>query len=118
MNVPLLKVMSFIALRVIEAESGENRVKGQNKSRMPGKVRAQADAMESRGLSEQAVELPHLTHARFGPAVSRDNGLYFFTKRLEVLRSGSEVVQYMCHALAGRNVSYIHKAATEAGYAP
>ena len=84
--------MSFIALRVIEAESGNSHVKGQNKSKMPREVRTQADAVESRGLSEQAVELPHLTHARFGPAVSRDDGLYFFTKRLEVLGSGSEVV--------------------------
>jgi hypothetical protein len=57
--------------------------------------------MEPRRLAEEAVDLVHLGHRRFGPSFLIDDGLYFLSQGLTVRRVGSQVKYEVREGLEG-----------------
>lgn len=55
--------------------------------------------MVSLRLSQKTVELPHLAHSRFSPAVRSDDRLDLFSQGLYIFRRRSEVEEGVGDAL-------------------
>ena len=65
-------------------------------------IRTETNSVVARGLSEDAIKLPHLAYGGLGPTVRGDYRFDLFTKSRDALGHGSEIIQDMCDGLARR----------------